>query len=312
MYNTYLAHRPLHDARMPGRDVTLSKGEVPNTNDPRYVAYLEMQSETRSLLGLLLWVSLAYPQISYHVNKACGFMSNPSHEVNAFAKHIAMHLYHYPVPVTWGGGQNLELSQPSPPPFTLGAKEYGLHFAADAAPDDAAKGITGGVGMFNGGAIITVSSRQHLASPDMHAYEVLAAGTIMHKIVPIRGLLTEWRISQEHPTPLYIDSASTVFVAQSRGAVKKSAWIRRRAEVLQEAFDMGECDPRKIEEYNNFSDPQTKYLVYKVWMRHLHYTHNMEGEPPPPIEKVTKSKGPSTSAVLCKKAKEKFMLSIGL
>ena len=47
-------------------------------------------------------------------------------------------------------------------------------------------------------------------------------------------------------------------------------------------------------------------------MRHLHYTHNMEGEPPPPIEKVTKSKGPSTSAVLCKKAKEKFMLSIGL
>ena len=312
MYNTYLAHRPLHDARMPGRDVTLSKGEVPNTNDPRYVAYLEMQSETRSLLGLLLWVSLAYPQISYHVNKACGFMSNPSHEVNAFAKHIAMHLYHYPVPVTWGGGQNLELSQPSPPPFTLGAKEYGLHFAADAAPDDAAKGITGGVGMFNGGAIITVSSRQHLASPDMHAYEVLAAGTIMHKIVPIRGLLTEWRISQEHPTPLYIDSASTVFVAQSRGAVKKSAWIRRRAEVLQEAFDMGECDPRKIEEYNNFSDPQTKYLVYKVWMRHLHYTHNMEGEPPPPIEKVAKSKGPSTSAVLCKKAKEKFMLSIGL
>ena len=55
--------------------------------------------------------------------------------------------------------------------------------------------------------------------------------------------------------------------AWSRGAVKKSAWIRRRAEVLTEAFDMGECDPRKIEEYNNFSDPETKYLVYRVWMR---------------------------------------------
>jgi hypothetical protein len=52
--------------------------------------------------------------------------------------------------------------------------------------------------------------------------------------------------------------------------VKKSAWIRRRSEVLTEAFDMGECDPIKIEEYNNFSDPQTKYLVYRVWMRHLH------------------------------------------
>ena len=40
--------------------------------------------------------------------------------------------------------------------------------------------------------------------------------------------LTEMRIPQEQGTPLYIDSASTVFVAQSRGAVKKSAWIRRR------------------------------------------------------------------------------------
>ena len=49
----------------------------------------------------------------------------------------------------------------------------------------------------------------------------------------------QMRIPQEQGTPLYIDSASTVFVAQSRGAVKKSAWIRRRAEVLTEAFDMG-------------------------------------------------------------------------
>ena len=48
---------------------------------------------------------------------------------------------------------------------------------------------------------------------------------------------------------------------------------------------MGECDPIKIEEYNNFSDPQTKYLVYRVWMRHLHYTHNLAGDPPPPVDK---------------------------
>ena len=67
-------------------------------------------------------------------------------------------------------------------------------------------------------------------------------------------------------------------------AVKKSAWIRRCAEVLQEAFDLGECDPRKIEEYNSIADPQTKYLIYQVWIRHLHYTHNLEGEPPPPSQ----------------------------
>ena len=52
--------------------------------------------------------------------------------------------------------------------------------------------------------------------------------------------------------------------------MKKSAWIRRRSEVLTEAFDMGECDPIKIEEYNNFSDPQTKYLVYRSRLCVLH------------------------------------------
>ena len=30
----------------------------------------------------------------------------------------------------------------------------------------------------------------------------------------------------------------------------------------------------------NFADPQTKYLTYKVWSRHLHYTHNLEGDAP--------------------------------
>ena len=91
MYKTFLQGQLKYDARMPGRDVKLTNGEAPAAGDPRLATYLEMQSETRSLLGLLLWVSLAYPQISYHVNRACGFMSNPSHEVNAYAKHIAMH-----------------------------------------------------------------------------------------------------------------------------------------------------------------------------------------------------------------------------
>ena len=166
--------------------------------------------------------------------------------------------------------------------------------------------------MLAGGAIMTTSSRQHLATPDMHANEVLAAGTIMHKIVPIRGLLTEAHIAQEAATPLYIDSASTCFVAQSRGAVKKSAWIRRRAELLTESFDMGETDPVKIEEFNNFSDPQTKYLVYRVWIRHLHYTHNLKGDPPPPVDKPVKKKGPSASSVVAVAKKSKFLLAMGL
>eukprot|EP00964_Phaeocystis_antarctica_P086236 scaffold54590_cov104-Phaeocystis_antarctica.AAC.1 len=73
----------------------------------------------------------------------------------------------------------------------------------------------------------------------------------------------------------------------------------------------GECDPRKIEEYNNFSDPETKYLVYRVWMRHLHYTHNLDGESPPPVVKPSK-KGPTAAKVLTTKEKQDFLLLVGL
>ena len=33
---------------------------------------------------------------------------------------------------------------------------------------------------------------------------------------------------------------------------------------------------------------QTKYLTAKVWLRHLHYTHNISGEPPPAVIKEKK------------------------
>ena len=72
------------------------------------------------------------------------------------------------------------------------------------------------------------------------ACELTAAGTVMHRIVPMRGILQEARISQVAPTPCWMDSSSTIFVAENRAAPKKSAWTRRKAEVLTEALP---CDP---------------------------------------------------------------------
>ena len=85
-----------------------------------------------------------------------------------------------------------------------------------------------------------------------------------------------------------MDSASTIFVAENRAAPKKSAWTRRKAEVLTEAYESGEVAPEKCEDPENFADPQTKYLTYKTWARHLHYTHNLKGDPPPRAEKKKK------------------------
>ena len=77
-------------------------------------------------------------------------------------------------------------------------------------------------------------------------------------------------------------------MATNRSAPKKSTWVRRKTEELNECYEQGESDPQKIDECDNFADPQTKYLVGKVWARHLHYTHNLEGEPPPVAAKSSK------------------------
>ena len=61
-----------------------------------------------------------------------------------------------------------------------------------------------------------------------------------------------------------------------------------RAEELNECHELGESVPIKIDECDNFSDPQTKYLTAKVWLRHLHYTHNISGEAPPVVVKNKK------------------------
>ncbi len=103
----------------------------------------------------------------------------------------------------------------------------------------------------------------------------------MHRMTPVRGVLQEARVPQELGTPIYIDSSSTTFVATNRAAPKKSTWVRRKSEELNECHELGESVPIKIDECDNFADPQTKYLTTKVWLRRLHYTHNISGEPPP-------------------------------
>ena len=80
----------------------------------------------------------------------------------------------------------------------------------------------------------------------------------------------------------------SIFGCTNRSAPKKSTWVRRKTEELNECYEQGESDPQKIDECDNFADPQIKYLVGKVWARHLHYTHNLEGEPPLVAAKLSK------------------------
>ena len=185
---------------------------------------------------------------------------------------------------------------------TIDNREFGFHVFVDSnlgAPRDEetgapsiadglarthptilAKSITGGVLMI-GGAPEPVCQRQHLVAPDAHTGEVSAAGVLLNLAIPIRGFMHECRIHQAKPTPMYCDSASTIFVANDDKAVKRSVWVLRRAAVLREGVDSGEIEFVKISEHDNVADGLTKALKYETWRRHLD-THS----PIPPSAKV--------------------------
>jgi hypothetical protein len=208
-------------------------------------------------------------------------MAQPSHDMSKLCKGMLMHMRAFGDAPRFGGPActSLKLASPTIPPFTKGAKEYGLHAFVDAGGNDT-KGISAVRLMLGGAALDTLSQRQHLAAPESHTIEIVAAGTALHRIIPIRGILQELHIIQEMPMPLYIDSASTVFVAMDRASVKRSIWLRRRAVIVQEGVELGEILPTKISERDNCSDVETKYLIFKIWARHMHYTHNLPGDAP--------------------------------
>ena len=98
----------------------------------------------------------------------------------------------------------------------------------------------------------------------MHTAEVVAAGNNLNLVIPQNGLLQELHIRLGKPTPFYLDSATTVFVASNDAAVKKSVWLVRRAIVLQDGVAFDEIAPIHISEQDMVADPFTKYLVYRI------------------------------------------------
>ena len=254
-----------------------SPGIVPEVGDPSRTSYLERQSLARSVLGGGIWLAQAYPQIQSGINAMCVDMANPSDARLAQLKHMVMWLGERPTGKTFGGPTVSSIMHTDNiiPPFTEGKKEGSYHFFSDAAINK-----TGGIGMLAGGCIQGVSLRPHLAAPCAHTSEIVAAGTNVNFVLAVNGLLQELSIRLGKPTVLYLDSASTVFVASSDSAPKKSVWLARRNKVITEAVEHGECKPVHIDEADMVADSNTKYIRPDKWARHMHYVLNMPGDPP--------------------------------
>ena len=127
-----------------------------------------------------------------------------------------------------------------------------------------------------GGCVLDPSClRQHLAAPDAHTTEVHAASTVQHRVTPVRGALQELMIPQPFSTPLYLDSASTIFSSNDTGSVRRSVWTLRRVDVLKDAISHGDIVTVHVPECDNVADGFTKPLKsIKVWYKHMSYLLN--------------------------------------
>ena len=161
-------------------------------------------------------------------------MSNPSARVYQIWKHALQHEIAYPRPLRFGvhGHGPLVIGDSIVRPFTEGTHELGLHAFFDANlgaprkhevsgqgaiaagtkptidPPAMSKSITGAIIMLGGGPVLTLCLRQQLQAPESHTAEVTAGGTLLHRLIPLRGTLQECLIPQLRPTPVYTDSQS--------------------------------------------------------------------------------------------------------
>ena len=252
----------------------LPAGEVPPVGDPLRDKVLADMELTRRGLGFWIWLYNAYPKAAAPTNMLCANMAFPSADTLKNLRFMTMHVVRYPEGASYGGWGVVGLEQPVEliPPFTPGKKAMYFHYFSDANLKQ--RSLTGGVGMLAGGPTHVVCQRQHLKGPDSHTVEVVAAGNNCNNIVAQNGLLQELRIRLGQPTPLYLDSKTTVFVALNDTAVKKSVWLTRRVAVLQDASRQQEIIPLHISEKDMVADPFTKYLPYAVWDRHMSYMLN--------------------------------------
>ena len=257
-------------------------GEVPCVGDPERNRVLDSMALARHALGTFIWTNQAHIEAMPGNNVLCSNMQHPHERTLKCARYQLMHLLAHSHGVSFGKKGSFGLERPANIDLTnpYGSEKFMfMHFFADA--NLRLSSTTGGIGMLGGGCVLPICQRQHLAAPGSHTVEVVGAGTNFSLLVPLNGVLQELRIRQGMATPFYLDSSTTVFVATSDTAIKKSIWLIRRVAVLEDGVTHGEVMPLHISERDMAADPMTKYLTYGVWNRHMHYVLNKTGPLPP-------------------------------
>ena len=122
------------------------------------------------------------------------------------------------------------------------------------------RSLSGILHMFAGMCILGLSFRQHSIAISAHDSECFTASSAAAQAIPFRGIMTELGIFQEVPTPIVVDSRSTLLVARCKAAMKKSLYIMRRVLFMQECVDDKEVEYYSCKGKMNLSDCFTKAI----------------------------------------------------
>ena len=260
----------------------IPSGVVPDKGDPQYNTVMTEMSETRHGLGVMIWASQAHISAMHPTNKLCARMQYPHGRTRKGLCHMLMHLLAHDPGSSWGGDPThfgLEMVHDDKHVSPYVSRPMHMMWFGDA--NLSLESRTGGVGMLARGCIFAISQRQHLSAPDAHTSEVVSGGTNFSMLVPVAGVCQELHVLCGDAVPFYLDSKTTVFVATSDTAAKKSVWLLRRVAVLEDGVQHGDMSPRHISERDQAADPFTKYLTQPVWARHMHFVLNKDGDVPP-------------------------------
>ena len=113
--------------------------------------------------------------------------------------------------------------------------------------------------------------RQHLKPDSSHTAEITAGGTMIHRVIPVRGLCQEMHVPQLRPVPAYTDSQSTIFCANSAASARLSVWVNRRSAVLRECVDESLVAMHKISDADNCANYYTKPVTTAVMNHYFDY-----------------------------------------
>ena len=138
--------------------------------------------------------------------------------------------------------------------------------------------MTGNVQLLGGTTFDNVGQGQTIKSGESHTSEVVAASTCTHRLIPNRGLIQECHIPQSAATAIFLDSMTTIYVANNDTAAAKSLWLRRRVDILHTHQENGAVVYNKVAEEFNPADVYTKYLTYDRWKRHMKVILNATDE----------------------------------